>query len=172
MTLTVEDGTGLAAANAYASIADADGYFATRNESDWLVAASNVKDAALIRATVWLDSTYRHRFPGSRVNGRSQGLEWPRKDAKDASGEVIADDAVPVEIERATMEAALREVQSPGSLQPDVTPGQQKTLVAVEGIQWKSNATGGANAQKPVLHVVDGILASLIGADTGRLLRA
>jgi hypothetical protein len=30
--------------------------------------------AALIRATAWIDATYRSRWPGARVNGRAQGL--------------------------------------------------------------------------------------------------
>lgn len=154
----------------YLSVADAVAYAAKVGGS--FSGDTAAQEAALVRATAWIDATYRSRFPGKRASGRDQALEWPRAEAKDAEGEDIGTDEIPQEIEDATAEAAIREIASPGSLSPDVTPGQQKTLVQVEGIRWDSNAIGGAAAQKPVLHVVDGILASLIGSGTGRLLRA
>ncbi|MBN8189540.1 hypothetical protein JF540_22910 [Salipiger thiooxidans] len=129
-------------------------------------------EAALRRATRWIDATYRSRFPGYRTDGRAQALEWPRTDATDASGEEIAVDEIPVEIENATVEAAVRELATPGSLSPDVVPGQTKTLTAVGSLRWTPTGQGGADAQKPVVAVVDGILAPLIGGKSNRLLRA
>ena len=172
MPITVEDGTGLADADSYASVAGADVYHALRNVAAWAAAGTAAKEAALVRATAWIDATYRARFSGTKMNGRGQSLEWPRKDAKDAAGEDIGDNEVPREIAEATIEAALREVQSAGSLAPDVTPGQTKTLVQVGELRWKASGAGGATSQKPVIHAVDGILASLIGSGAGRLLRA
>lgn len=172
MPLTVEDGSGLSGADAYASVADADSYHATRGATVWAAADNVAKEAAIVRATTWVDATYRTRFPGARLNGRAQALEWPRRDARDAAGESIASDEVPREVAEATIEAALREIQAPNSLSPDVTPGQTKTLVQVEGLRWKPNGRSGMNAQKPVLYAVDGIMATLVGAKTGNLLRA
>lgn len=83
------------------------------------------REAALIRASRALDGRYGRRFPGQRTGGRAQALEWPRTGAKDAcTGEVISDDEVPVDIERATYALALVELQSPGSSTPTVTMGR------------------------------------------------
>lgn len=156
--------------DSYISVADAQAY-ATRVGAAF-AGTDPALEAALVRATAWIDATYRGRFPGKRTEGRAQALEWPRKDATDAQGNDLSSEEVPAEIESATAEAAIRELASPGSLAPDVVPGQTSILVAVEGIQWKASGQGGVDAQRPVVAVIDGILGSLIGAGTNRLLRA
>ena len=130
------------------------------------------QEAALRRATRWVDATYRIRFSGYKTAKRTQSLEWPRTDAEDANGEEIPVDEIPVEIKDATAEAAIRELAKPGVLAPDVVPGEQKVLTQVGEISWTSLASGGADAQRPVVSVIDGILAPLIGGKTNRLLRS
>lgn len=163
MALTVGTDSYVSAADAWTYIA-AMGLTVTGSMDDF--------DAALRRATQWIDATYRLRFPGYRTSGRDQALEWPRTNAWDAAGESIATDEIPTEIKNATAEAAVRELASAGSLSPDVTPGTTKILTQVEGLSWTPTGSGGANSQKPVLHVVDGILAPLIGGGSNRLMRA
>lgn len=88
--------------------------------------AGNTDDqvlAALVRASTYIDGAYRAVLPGYKSGRREQALEWPRTNARDAAGEAIAYDAVPVEIENATYEGAIRELASPGSLNPDVAAG-------------------------------------------------
>lgn len=117
MPLVVEDGGGLSNADSYVSLADALAYHAARGNADWAGAASDtVREQALRRATAWLDVTFAARFPGYRVNGRDQALEWPRTAAYDGGGYLIDNDAVPKEVKFATYEAALREVETPNSL--------------------------------------------------------
>lgn len=169
MTLTTTAGD--IAADSYAAVDDATAYATSHGLAFTGVAVD--QEAALRRATAWVDATYRGRFPGQRVNGRSQSLDWPRKNAYDKSGELIGSTTIPAEIVDATIEAAVRELAAPSSLSPDVTPGQTKTLVGVEGIRWEANPSGfGADAQKPVVVVIDGILGGILSSGAGMLLRA
>lgn len=121
-------------------------------------------EQALRRATGWIDATYRARFPGIRVNGRNQALEWPRGGVVDISGYSVDYTTIPAEIVKATCEAAVRELAKPGSLSPDIIPGQIKKAVRVEGAVSVEYAVGSADAasQQPVSLRIDGILASLI----------
>lgn len=75
MPLTVEDGTGLATADSYASRADADTYHAERGNAAWAAASTDARDAALRKATQYLDT--RYRWVGTRLT-LAQALEWPR----------------------------------------------------------------------------------------------
>lgn len=77
MALTKEDGTIVAGANAYANAADADTYQADRGRQAWADAIATVKDAALVRATEYIEGRFALRFAGSPV-GDVQTLSWPR----------------------------------------------------------------------------------------------
>lgn len=79
--------------------------------------------AALVRATNYIDGAYRDQFPGWRADGRSQALEWPRAGATDREGLGIDGTTVPAEVDNATYEGAKREIASPFSLAPDIKPG-------------------------------------------------
>jgi hypothetical protein len=142
-------------------------YAAARGQGAVADATEALRDAARLRASEWLDGEYQSRFPGKRTGGRDQERAWPRVNAADAAGEAIPDDEVPAEIERATFEAALRELEAPGSLSPDVTPGRRvkRTSEAVgplrEDVEYFSTS-GGAASDRPLLSVVEGILSGLL----------
>lgn len=78
---------------------------------------------ALVRASSYIDGAYRASFPGYKTGRREQVLEWPRTNATDGAANSLPSDEVPVEIENATYEGAIRELASPGSLAPDVEAG-------------------------------------------------
>ncbi len=161
---------GGADANSYATAAVADAYFADRNPA-WDGFDAAAKDQALIRATQWLDATYRDRWPGERLNGRGQALEWPRSNAYDINGHLLPTDEIPIEVIHAQCEAALSEAASPGGLTPEVKG--DKVLIGVDSLRWQVTGTG-ADAQRPQPVIVDDILGSLIGkrSATEMLLRA
>lgn len=166
MSLIVEDGTIVEGANSGLSVADADAYHAARGNTDWTSVPSSPdqeKAAALIRATAAIDAKYRSRFPGTKVAGRDQGIQWPRTDAYDADGNEIASDEIPQEYKDAIAEAALRELVEAGSMLPDLERGGQiKSLragsVAIE--------YGGAAPATTTFTVIDGILSGLLGTQT------
>ena len=76
VTVTVEDGTGLAAANSYASVAQADAYFAARPRStSWTALTEDQKGQYLIHATRLLDSSFIWE---GEVLSDEQALAFPR----------------------------------------------------------------------------------------------
>lgn len=168
MAFLVEDGSGVAGANSYATEAVFESYCDDRG----ITPADGDVEPALVRATQWIDSTYRSRFQGQRVKLREQGLEWPRYGVADSNGFFVPYTAVPVEIIRATCEAAIRELAEAGSLAPDLDrAGNIKELAAGSvRVVYGTNATAQTTFQ-----IIDGILAGLLGAAnqfTARAVRA
>ena len=150
-------------ANSYASVAQADAYHALRGNGTW-AGATGLKEAALIRATQWLDGRYGHRWPGTRWKLRLQSLDWPRFDAADREGTIVEADEIPLEVINATCEAALRELATPNGLSPDVTPANAKVLIEVKGIRWQNlRASAGVNDLTLTITAVDRLLAPFIG---------
>lgn len=129
-------------------------------ERGYTIPAGDV-ETALTRASMFIDANFK--FMGQKTGGRDQQRAWPRDGAQDAEGYGYNGDEVPWQIEHATYEAALRELTTPGSLLPDVTPGKLKTAVTVGSVSVTYN-NGGVQGEKPVLTVLGGILASLLGS--------
>lgn len=161
---------GAADADSYASLTDATAYTGAHGLA-WAGVDAD-KETALRRATAWIDATYRGRFPGARLNGRSQALEWPRRDAYDAAGEFIGSATIPGEVVAATCEAAVRELAVPGGLAPDVTPGQVVKQEQVGPLSAIYAGRSDAAAFLPVVAVVDGLLSGLFAPGASYLLRA
>jgi hypothetical protein len=125
MALEVEDGTGKANAEAYISAADATAYHAARANAAWAAVADDAtREAYLRRATDYM-AVYRDRWAGWRVS-TTQALDWPRyevpiRDASYAGAQLLAyypADAVPVQVQRACAELALRAID--GDLNADL----------------------------------------------------
>lgn len=118
MTLIVEDGTGLADANVYATRAEFLAYHAERGNAAAASAEVEAVDAALIRATEFLDASYQWRGYAALS---TQALSWPRRRTcegasiggvlngygylMDRNGRYL--DGLPRDVKRATMELAL-----------------------------------------------------------------
>ncbi len=161
---------GAADADSYATLVEADAYHLARGNTAW-AGSTTLKENALRRSAVWVDINFRVQFPGARTIERDQVLEWPRINAFDVAGVFIVDTEIPIEIQQAQMEAALREVVAPGSLSPDYTASEQLKSLDVFQVVKREFFGGGENAVKPVLHIVNGILAGLIGGDSNFLMR-
>ncbi len=159
--MVVEDGTGLPLADSYASEDFLDDYVDDRG----LTLASGDAETALIRASAAIDARYAGAYPGYRLAGRSQGLEWPRQNAWDAQGWLIRDDAVPIEVMQATCEAALRELAEPGSMMPDLKRGGaiQSVRAGSVAVTYAANATA-----TTTFTIIDGLMAPILsGAQSG-----
>lgn len=77
MSLIVEDGTGVAGAESYASVAAADTRHSALGNSAWAGFTLANKEAYLRRATNYLEQAYRERWRGLRLH-LTQPLSWPR----------------------------------------------------------------------------------------------
>lgn len=110
MAFTLEDGTGVTDSNSYADDTFADAYFAERSVSGW-TGTQAVKQAALIRATDYIEQRFGSLFIGSPV-ATTQSLSWPRTEAGD-----YGSDEIPVKLKRAVCEYALRALTA--ELAPD-----------------------------------------------------
>jgi DNA-binding transcriptional regulator YdaS (Cro superfamily) len=179
MTILVEDGSGFIDSESYVSVDEATQYHADRNNDAWSDGDAPSWEGALRRATEWIDATYRGRFSGYRTKLRLQALEWPRTSAyyvdavngpspfyagSPAYGQwtSIAANAIPIELRRATAEAALRELVSPGALRPDVTPGKVLKSVSISGSVSVTYADTSPQGQKLFASIISDIIAPLL----------
>lgn len=110
MAFVAEDGTGLANANSYATVAFADEYFADRGITAW-TGSDTVKQQKLIQATDYIEG--RFTFDGEPFS-EDQALHFPVVDCETGDA---AD--MPVNLLKATAEYALRALSAP--LAPDPT---------------------------------------------------
>lgn len=174
MSVVVEDGSCVEGANSYLSVADFKAYADARGFS-YAGKSDDEIGQALIRATSWLDATYRARWPGVRTYGALQSLLWPRKAGSvvngeyvpdaylttvtDSEGIAIATTSIPSALKSAVAEAALRELTSPGSLAPDLERGGAIKRIQAGPVEVEYSNTAAAGT---TFTVIDGILAGLI----------
>lgn len=105
MSFVVEDGTRVAGANSYVSVAYANTYFDDRNVTAWADITIPEKEFALIKATDYIEKRFRMQFIGYR-QAKDQPLSWPRYDAVLEDGWWIDGDTIPVEVKQAVCEYA------------------------------------------------------------------
>ena len=118
ITLTKEDGTGLAAANIYADLNDADQYLENSDrKAAWRAFSSKERSAALIQGADYLDQKFRRAFKGLRFSS-TQRLEWPRASVVDELGNPLdplggVAGSIPEEILNGSIEYAFEAASSP-----------------------------------------------------------
>jgi len=136
MTPIVEDGSGLANAECYASVDEASAYFEARGKAD---ACGEVDDqeAALRLATDYLTQIYHGQWAGQRAT-TTQALDWPRAGVPfhDSPNGLYPQDKIPVEIKRASYELAIRTVD--GDLLTDTTRATLSETVDVISVTYAS----------------------------------
>lgn len=117
MAFIVEDGTGVAGANAYIPVAYADEYFADRGETTW-TGSDTVKQQAIIKATDYIETRWGDSFKGQpEFLDPRQPLSFPRAGLYDRAGQPV--EGIPDNLKRATAEYALRALSA--ALMPDPT---------------------------------------------------
>lgn len=131
MALVVEDGSGLSNSNSYATAAQADTYASDRGLSAW-TGDTATKEAALIRATDYIEATYREAWLGYRKTA-TQALSWPRSNVE-VDLYPIASTIVPVEVRNATIELAIRALSE--DLLADQTQRVKREKVDVLEIEY------------------------------------
>lgn len=131
MTLVVENGTGLSNANSYASVATANAYATLRGLTAW-TGTDAVKESALVRATDYLEATYRNDWQGNRVSA-TQALSWPRANVM-VDNFVVDDDIVPIPVINGCIELAIRALTE--TLLDDQTQRVKREKVDVIEIEY------------------------------------
>jgi len=166
MALIVEDGTALADAESYISVADATAYHAARGNSAWAALASDtVREQALRKAADYLGETYRDRWTGYRVT-TTQALDWPRYGAprrdlpSDGYHVQYASDVIPAEVVRACAELAIRAAAG------DLTEDEEQRIAAVSAGSVSVTFQAGSSPRKK-FPAVDGLLRPLLKANGG-----
>lgn len=158
MALIVEDGSRVAGADSYLSVADADTHHTARGNTGW-TGDAGAKEAALRKATDYLGQTYRQRWRGVRIDS-NQALDWPRTGLAE-----IAVDGVPGDVRHATAELALLALTT--DLNPPLARGGKVVREKVGPIETEFADAAPGRTRYPA---IDGLLAPLL-ARTGRLMR-
>lgn len=166
MALVVEDGTGKTDAESYISEVDADTYFTAHGDStDWSGATTAEKEEALRVGTQYLDLVYGQRWVGYKT-AKANALGWPRYVSEsNRTGYYWESDEVPIPLEQATCEAALRHITETDGFLPDITkPGTIVTTKSKVGpIVKETTYTSTGQSQIPTFRIITLMLADLIG---------
>jgi len=114
--MAIDATVGGASSNSYATLAEADAYFAAGLRADtWDSYAPNKKEAALLEAAADLDLEI---YLGSKTD-TDQALKFPRASIRDVDGNLLADDAIPQNVKSAQCELAFVKLSDPDSLEVD-----------------------------------------------------
>lgn len=125
MALIVEDGTGMATADSYVDVAFADTYVNVYmgDSAHWTTLPPTIstvsKERALQNATMYLDNTYKMRWQGLSIS-LTQALSFPRSGVIDVEGRTLPSTTIPLNLKRATVEAAVRFLDPDISLDGDI----------------------------------------------------
>jgi hypothetical protein len=140
MTLIVEDGTGLANAESYVSVADANTYHSKFGNDTWTDLDTSVKEQLLRKATDYMVAQYRLQYAGYRRYS-TQSLDWPRLyvpliDSLSANvfPQYVDFDIVPTTVKNACAELALKAYTA--ILMQDLTQGVIREKVDVIEVEY------------------------------------
>lgn len=162
MSLIIEDGTGLAGAESYASVAAADARCAGLGVASWAALAEADKEIALRKAAIFM-ATYRTRWAGRRMY-QHQALDWPRYGVK-VDDFYVATTIVPVDVASACIDLAVR-AGSGEELLPDLDLGSnviKRTKVGALEDEYFQNTTD----VRERFVAVDALLAPYLGTAGG-----
>jgi len=174
MALTVEDGTGLAAADSYQTVADIDTYNTNHgNASKWRDLTLQQKEEKARLAAQGLDLEFHNQWLGrKRVDG--QGLDFPRVEIEDPiDGFIISETSVPKPILDAHAELAIEIAlgKTIHSAQSDsaAIKRQRKKLDTLEiETEYSGSKAGTAVADFPR---IERLVSRLTTGDTGTVFR-
>ena len=161
MALTIEDGTGIAGANSYITVEDAQGYADLRGLS------VTITEALLIKACDYLESL-RGDYQGEKTDG-DNALQWPRSGVT-VDGFDIGTDEIPDILIRAQAQLACDAATV--DLMPNGT-GREIIATSVEGAVTVQYAASGDTAPQPDLTAARALIAPLLRtANRGGSLRS
>lgn len=143
MALVIEDGTGVAGADSFVTLAEYDAIHTDIFAHDEHGSAPQ-REAALRRAWYYLKSlTWKPDYPFPALGG-----------------------TIPDDVKTAQAILAHYELDNANGLAPTVVPGQQKVLTRVGEIGWTVTGQSGTDAQRAVVMMAADLLKPFLN-DTG-----
>jgi hypothetical protein len=170
MALVVEDGTGVAGAQSWVSVADSITYAKGVGNTAWQDADNELREQALRRAVRYLDAAYGSRYAGWRTYA-DQPMSWPRSGVVYDDGYELLPDVIPMELQCAQIEAAFIEFTKPDSSVGGGASGgarlQKQVTVGPISVTYEDSPAGAASktvgaAGIPVYGAVDGYMQPLL----------
>lgn len=157
MALVIENGSGVADANSYATVAEARAYAAARGLT--LPATDGPVETALVLACDKLES---YRYKGAKTDPANP-LEWPRTAVYlPGAASALADDSIPVKLKQAQCQLAFDSTQT--ELQPTGTGREvTKEKVDVIEIEYAPSSTGSGSVI-PEFNKAEALLAPLLAS--------
>jgi hypothetical protein len=165
MSLIVENGTGLANAESYISVADADTYHSNRGNTAWASLTTGVKEQSLRKATDYIEQVYRLRFLGYR-HTEAQALSFPRDEVQRRDFTYLnqfsfyPNDVVPTEVANACADLGLR--SSTGDLAPDIERIAKREKVASLEVEYDDTKQAYTKYR-----AIDNLLAPFLNSSSG-----
>lgn len=144
----------------YGTVAAFRAYHTARGRDTTAYDDTEVEAAKLITSE-WIDAKYRAGWPGLKLGQREQVRDWPRTGGFDVNGDSISSESVPTEVDDATYEGTLRELQTPGALSVDYTPSKY-TRVSIDGAISVAYADRSAVDVQTQFQVIDQILSPIL----------
>lgn len=151
----------------YGTVADFKMYHAWRGVVIDPAISDVSNEANLLVASEWIDNKYRALFDGKKIGLRDQVREWPRSGATDYYGDAVSIASVPPEIEHATYEAALIQLNTPGTLSVSFTPNAYRSVSIDGALSVEYNNYSDASQIQTEYKRIDEILSLLVGRNTG-----
>jgi hypothetical protein len=161
-TFIVEDGQGLANANAACTVEAADEYHQLYgNPAAWSQASVAKKKDSIRLMTRWLSTRYVYR--GTRRT-QQQALPFPRFDLVDQDDYDIPSNVVPKEWQHACAYGALRILRGDWTPFPDEVPTSQSASesISVGPISFSTSGPAGGTSTEVRLPVVESLIRHLL----------
>jgi hypothetical protein len=165
LTLTIEDGTGVANANSYCDAAFVTNYAESVENKVWANNKSR-QVVALINATRYIDMKYRAKLPGT-IRQSTQNLMWPRSEYVDQYGNTIPAGTIPTALKNAVAQAALHYLEGGLDLNAEVGNRVKSSSVSVGGGAVSESVSYWEPKDEKAYPLVDGFMATLMGVARG-----
>lgn len=165
LTLIIEDGTGVAGANAYCDAAFVTNYAETVENTTWGKNKSR-QTVAIVNATRYVDMKYRAKLPGT-IRQSTQSLLWPRSDYVDQYGNTIPAGTMPVALKNAVAQAALHYLEGGLDLNAEVGNRVKSSSTSVGGGAVSESVSYWEPKDEKAYPLVDGFMATLFGVARG-----
>jgi len=167
----IEDGSGVAGANGYVTLAAASDYIEANANAFlvWDALSDDQKERVLVWATRYIE--YRMAFEGTKLN-ETYILAWPRSYAYDHENILITDTTIPIRLQYAIMELT-RFLLARDLGEPLDSAGIEKLVVDVIEITFTTGYTAITIPNDVFLLIEDlGSVKNANGSSFGKIVRS